>query len=217
MRIVALADLHNNKPEVPDGDVLVVAGDLTWEGRLEQVREVADWFKTLPHKHKVVIAGNHDFCFDRASKRGTQCDDAVKLLQNAGCTYLLDSGCEIDGKKFYGSPWQPWFHNWAFNVQRGGLYVHWNKIPADLDVLIVHGPPYGFGDTTSEGDRVGCSELRHSLEQKKPKHVFFGHIHEDWGQWTMNGGITNLYNCSVGPIHSWRNTRDEGKPVVLDI
>lgn len=217
MRVVAVADLHNNRPYVPDGDVLVVAGDLTWEGKLSQVMQVSKWLKELPHKHKVVIAGNHDFCLDKDSIRGADCNDAVRALQDAGCTYLMDSGCEIDGKKFYGSPWQPWFHDWAFNVQRGQLYVHWNKIPADLDVLVVHGPPYGYGDMITSGERVGCSELTYALEQKKPKHVFYGHIHEDWGQWIMNGGATKLYNCSVGPIHTWRPTRDEGQAVVVDI
>ena len=217
MRVVAIADLHNSQPYIPDGDVLVVAGDLTWEGKLSQVKEVANWFKSLPHQHKVVIAGNHDFCFDKTSKYASQCDDAVKALVDAGCTYLLDSSCEINGKKFYGAPWQPWFHNWAFNVQRGQLYQHWDKIPHDLDVLLVHGPPFGYGDLTTSGERVGCSELLFALEQKKPKHVFYGHIHEDWGYWTINNGVTRLYNCSVGHIYTWQPIRDEGEAIVVDI
>lgn len=216
MRIVALADLHSSKPQVPDGDVLVVAGDLTWEGQLHQVADVAAWFKTLPHKHKVVIAGNHDFSFDKNFDSGTRVKDAVKLLEDVGCTYLMDSGCEIDGKKFYGSPWQPWFHDWAFNVTRGRLHPYWAKIPSDLDVLVVHGPPHGYGDRVMNGDRVGCEELHDALVLKKPKNVFYGHIHEDTGAWTMNGGATNLYNCSIGPIFGW-GTVNSGKPVVVDI
>lgn len=215
MRIVALADLHSSKPQVPDGDVLVIAGDLTWEGKLHQIADVADWLKVLPHKHKVVIAGNHDFCFD--NNFNTHAADAEKMLEDAGCTYLLDSSCEIDGKKFYGSPWQPWFHEWAFNVVRGRLHTYWNQIPNDLDVLVVHGPPFGYGDRVTDGSRVGCEELHEALLQKKPKHVFYGHIHEDWGEWTMNNGLTKLYNCSIGPTFTWKNMRGDGSPIVVDI
>jgi len=217
MRIIAIADVHNQQVHVPDGDVLVVAGDLTGSGTLTQIKQVAAWLKTQSHKHKVIIAGNHDFCLDKDSKYGALVPEAVKALQDAGCTYLMDSGCEIEGKKFYGSPWQPWFHDWAFNVHRGNLHVHWNKIPNDLDVLLVHGPPLGYGDLTVHGERVGCSELLRALEQKKPKHVFYGHIHEDTGTWTVNNGQTNLHNCSVGPIHHWNSSANPGLPVVLDI
>ncbi len=215
MRIVALADLHNSKPSVPDGDVLVIAGDLTHQGKLEQVTDVADWLKVLPHKHKVIIAGNHDFCFDK--NFSPHVNDAVKMLTDVGCTYLMDSSCEIDGKKFYGSPWQPWFHDWAFNVIRGRLHTYWKQIPDDLDVFLVHGPPHGYGDKVTSGDRVGCEELYSALLQKKPKHVFYGHIHEDTGMWTINNGLTNLYNCSVGPIYTWGNTHSNGKPMIVDI
>ena len=218
MRLVGLADIHNDIDiPVPDGDILAVSGDLTYRGRIEEVEVVAQWLGKLPHKHKVVIAGNHDFCFDTSSKVGQRFSVmATQMLTDAGCIYLKDSGCEIEGLKFYGSPWQPWFHNWAFNVYRGDLHHHWSKIPNDLDVLLVHGPPFGYGDRTTNGDRVGCEELLEALKTKQPKYVFYGHIHEDTGMWRMNDGKTLLYNCSVGPIYHW-NAPEGGSPVVVDI
>lgn len=193
MRLVAIADLHSQTPVLPEGDILTISGDLTWRGNLQELEKVCAWLKAQPHKHKVIIAGNHDWCFENKTKKAEQ------MVADAGVTYLRDSGCEIEGLKFYGSPWQPWFHSWAFNVQRGSLHLYWDKIPANLDVLLVHGPPFGYGDRTSRGDRVGCEELISALHQKVPKHVFYGHIHEDTGSWRFNEGETMLYNCSIGP------------------
>jgi Icc-related predicted phosphoesterase len=210
MRIVALADLHCQTPDLPDGDVLTISGDLTWRGTLPEMAQVATWIRAQPHKHKVIIAGNHDFCLE--DKHRVQ--QAELMLGGNGIVYLRDQGITLDGKTFYGSPWQPYFHNWAFNVHRGSLSYYWDKIPANLDVLLVHGPPFGYGDRLHNGDRVGCEEMVDALYSKVPKHVFYGHIHEDVGQWTMNEGETKLYNCSIGP--DWARSKP-GQPVVVDI
>ena len=210
-RIVAMADLHCQTPEIPDGDILILPGDLTWRGNLKELERVCRYLGLLPHKHKIAIAGNHDWCFQQKIHK-----KAEKMLEDVGVTYLKDSGVDILGTKIYGSPWQPEFHAWAFNVNRGDLHHHWDKIPNDLDILVVHGPPYGYGDMTTRGERVGCEELALNLTKTKPKYVFYGHIHEDTGIWSMNNGLTKLYNCSIGPDHSLYG-KDAGKPVVVDI
>ncbi|TAM87114.1 metallophosphoesterase, partial [bacterium] len=112
MRIVCVSDTHqyHSRLNIPDGDVLIHAGDLTMKGDYAAVRGVDAWLANLPHRHKIVIAGNHDFAFE-----GNRY--AAKMLPHA--TYLEDSGVEIDGLLFWGSPWQPWFYDWAFNLQRG--------------------------------------------------------------------------------------------------
>lgn len=212
-RLVAIADLHCDTPDLPEGDILTISGDLTWKGSLEEMAGVAKWLRAQPFKHKIVIAGNHDFCLERKAQR----EEAETMLGGDGIIYLRDNGCEVEGLKFYGSPWQPWYHNWAFNVPRGQLYQYWNKIPANLDVLLVHGPPMGFGDLTAKRERAGCEELLNALYEKVPKNVFYGHIHEDTGSWRFNQGETMLYNCSIGPIFSWLSELSAGKPVVLDI
>lgn len=212
MRLVAIADLHCQTPVLPEGDVLTISGDLTWRGTINELAKVAEWLRKQPHKHKIIIAGNHDFCFENKKR-----EEAETIMGGDGIVYLKDNGITIDGKTFYGSPWQPWFHNWAFNVMRGSLHLYWDKIPANLDVLLVHGPPFGYGDRTSSGDRVGCEELVDALYKKVPKHVFYGHIHEDSGRWTMNEGETKLYNCSIGPTYSWKDEPASCGPVVIDI
>ena len=204
MRIVCISDTHNGKPKVPDGDILIHAGDLTMNGTFMEIVKVGDWLRELPHKHKVVIAGNHDFLFEKD----------INLAKNAlgpGLTYLQDSDSEIEGLKFYGSPWTPRFFDWAFNVDRGQLYRKWNLIPEGLDVLITHGPPAGILDKNAPawgGIHVGCTELYDAVKLVRPKLHVFGHIHESNGRLDQDGTI--FVNAAVG-------YRLEHKAVVVDL
>lgn len=178
MRMIAISDTHCKLSDIdlPDGDVLVHAGDATMSGRYHEVYEFASVMARLPHRHKIFVAGNHDLGFQ------DQPEKFESLLKEAGIVYLRDSSITIDGIKFYGSPWQPEFYNWAFNLPRGpALGAVWSKIPGDVDVLITHGPPHGVLDYVPRGERVGCEELLAAVIEKKPKYHIFGHIHEGYG------------------------------------
>lgn len=179
--LVAMADTHGYHPrDVPEGDVLILAGDLTRTGSLDEVAELNDYLAALPHRHKLVVAGNHDWCFQ------LQPQEARALLTAA--TYLEDEAVVLEGVKFYGSPWQPWFFDWAFNLPRGPeLAAVWARIPEDTDVLVTHGPPLGFGDRTRREQRVGCEDLLNRVRVVRPKLHLFGHIHEDPGVWHEGG------------------------------
>ena len=190
VKIVAIADTHGRHEEVgvPEGDILVHAGDVTNAGSLEELDAFNDFLSSLPHPHKIVIAGNHDFCFERERI------DAERILTNA--TYLHDSDVTIHGIRFYGSPWQPKFMEWAFNLPRGeALAEKWKLIPEDTDILITHSPPFGFGDLTRHGEQVGCKDLRDRVSQIRPRVHIFGHIHEDAGIWKDDGMV--VVNASV--------------------
>lgn len=192
MKLVAVADTHNEHDalNIPEGDVFIHAGDLTTRGTLMELQKVADWMRALPHRHKIVIAGNHDFWIQSNRTRV-----ASELFH--GLTYLEDDEVTLDGVRFYGSPWQPWFHDWAFNLQRGpAIDAVWKKIPEGIDVLITHGPPMGYGDLVYRGERVGCEDLLRHLPRIGAKVHFFGHIHEDRGQWVH--GKTRIVNCTTG-------------------
>lgn len=200
MRIVAVADTHGYEVDLgalPEGDVLVHAGDLCRRGTLQELATVADWLRALPHRHKIVVAGNHDFCFQG------QAAAAVAMLGDE-CIYLRDSGVALEGVRFWGSPWQPRFFDWAFNLDRGPeLAEVWARIPNTTDVLITHGPPRGYGDTTWDGRREGCDDLLVAVERVKPALHFFGHIHEDRGVWQR--GASTLVNattseCTLPPM-----------------
>jgi len=177
MRLVLISDTHQRHDDlvVPAGDVLVHAGDFCTRGREGEVIRFNTWLGVQSHRHKVVIAGNHDFLFEREPAI------ARSLLTHA--TYLEDSGVVIDGVRFWGSPWQPRFFDWAFNLDRGApLREKWERIPSDIDVLIVHGPPRNILDRTWRGDAVGCDDLRLAVERVRPKLFVCGHIHEAYGE-----------------------------------
>ena len=187
MRIVCISDTHNEvmTEPIPDGDILIHAGDATIRGKIREVARFAQWFNSLPHKYKVFVPGNHDFLYERDRNIA---DTFVKSLQ--------DELIQIEGLKIYGSPWQPEFYNWAFNLPRGEpLREIWSKIPDDVDLLITHGPPFGILDANLSGEHVGCEDLLERVKKIKPKIHIFGHIHEGYGQTEIDG--TTFINASI--------------------
>jgi predicted phosphohydrolase len=202
MRIVAVADTHlfHGDLDVPDGDVFVHAGDMCRGGDLDELQRNAEWIAGLPHRHKVIVAGNHDWAFVY--------EPAAARLAFASMTYLQDAEATIDGIRFYGSPWQPEFHSWAFNLPRGpALAAVWAKIPQGIDVLVTHSPPAGIGDRAPFGGRTGCADLLARISVLRPRLHLFGHIHQDGGLWER--GATVYAN-----VTTWECER---APTVIDI
>lgn len=192
IRIVCISDTHGQhaKLSVPAGDILIHAGDFAAFGDTPiEIIDFNQWLGTLPHRHKVVIAGNHDWMFERHPGA------ARELLTNA--IYLENSGTELAGLKIWGSPVQPEFNNWAFNVARGAaIRRYWKMIPASTDVLITHGPPSGILDTAHPTTaHLGCEELAEAVQQIRPRLHVFGHIHSGQGQLTSDE--TLYVNASV--------------------
>lgn len=206
MRCIAISDTHgmHNDIQVPDGDVLIHAGDFLGRGKLYELESFNKWLGNLPHKHKIIVAGNHDWCFERDEFL------AREILTNG--LYLQDESVLIDGVEFYGSPWQPEFFNWAFNLPRGRhLREKWNNIPETTQVLITHGPPHGILDLTSHGIHAGCEELRLAVERIKPSYHIFGHIHEGYGSISEFG--CHFINASTNTVRY----RPANPPIVFDI
>lgn len=215
MRIVCISDTHNlhEKIVVPDGDLLIHAGDATINGTEHEIEDFIHWFSELPHKRKVFVAGNHDWLFELNNR------SARLLLANSGIIYLQDSAVEIEGLKIYGSPWQPRFFDWAFNLNRGPeLAEKWKLIPDDTNILITHGPPNGILDVVERKtgpENTGCEALRERVDAIAPNgklkiHVF-GHIHCGYGTETHNGvKFVNASNCDEAymPVQP---------PIVIDI
>lgn len=219
MRLVLISDTHNlnfvrgTPLDVPDGDVLVHCGDATLQGTYSEVADFATWFSKFPHKHKIFVPGNHDWAFYYACKRdGTLTDGMQTMLDKIDWAHvLIDQGVTIDGVKFWGSPWQPEFMGWAFNLPRGlPLKEKWDLIPAGTDVLVTHGPPMGILDRVGR-QHVGCADLLNAVHRVKPQLHAFGHVHAGYG--TMYRWGIEFVNCA---------TADEAyflrhKPVVVDL
>ncbi|MHA2104937.1 MAG: metallophosphatase domain-containing protein [Candidatus Hodarchaeales archaeon] len=207
MKLVFISDTHDLKIKepIPDGDVLVHCGDICGEDSPKTIERFNEWMGSLPHPHKIVIAGNHEIFFERENEH------ARSLMTNV--TYLEDEEVVIDGIKFYGSPWQPWFYDWAYNLPRGEpLRKKWALIPEDTDVLVTHGPPFSILDKNFwENKQTGCRELLKRVMSIRPKIHAFGHIHEGYGTKKIDKTIfVNASICTVfyEPIN---------KPILVEI
>lgn len=204
MKILTISDTHNQHEFIPtkyidnadgDIDILIHAGDMSGSGSRAELTKFFDWFSVLPFKHKIVIAGNHDFFFEQAPQY-----EIESFLSNyPSVIYLNDSGIEIDGYKIWGSPVTPYFHNWAFNRIGDDIKKHWDLIPSDTNILITHGGPknIGFLNTTSrDKEDVGCPYLSEKITELSDLKLFIqGHIHEGYGDYKLND--TLYVNASV--------------------
>lgn len=197
MKITLISDTHNKHNQVtsilPGGDLILHAGDATGMGYKHELQQFMKWYNKLDYTNKVFIAGNHDWGFQEDPEM------TKELLEfYDGLTYLQDNTTEIDGVKIYGSPWQPEFYDWAFNLPRMGweLEQKWADIPSDTDILVTHGPAWGHLDTI-KGMSVplGCELLTERIKVVKPKIHVCGHIHTGYGY--KFDGDTHFFNAAV--------------------
>lgn len=205
MKFVCMADTHelHDYFQVPDGDIYIHAGDFTNLGTKDAIINFNNYLSRLPHRYKIIIAGNHDLMFEKNPKL------AKSLLTK--CIYLYDSAIEIKGIKIYGTPYTPWFHNWAFNLRRGEpLRKKWSLIPENTDILITHGPPLGHGDLVNNSQE-GCEDLLNRIKQLKIKYHIFGHIHEKYG--ITKDGNTIFINAS----NVDENYKPINSPIVFEL
>jgi Icc-related predicted phosphoesterase len=220
MDITFISDTHTKHTELngqlPGGDLLIHAGDIMNSGRnSNDISDFCKWFDGIDnYDHKIFIAGNHDRMFEDTPRKAMEIVNSYKSID-----YLQDDWIEVGNDesmaKIYGSPWQPWFYDWAFNLPKGGpgLYSKWEAIPKDTDILITHGPPQDHLDISGppyNEPHLGCALLREKVDNQPPKIHVFGHIHGSYGYKFHNG--THFINASV------LNERYEqvNKPLTVD-
>lgn len=205
-KIVCISDTHNqhHRLTIPECDILIHAGDHCGHGDNYESTDFMTWFASLDQAaHKIFIAGNHDYPFQGNPLMGEK--NLVKRSIPSNLIYLEDSYCLVEGLKIYGTPWTPYFYDWAFNglefsqgkdnTYKGGpgesacpdadhplLERVYGKIPDDTDVLICHGPPKNILDRTLQGDNVGSIKLLNRIHQlSNLKIMICGHLHESQG------------------------------------
>lgn len=198
MRICAISDVHGkwNKLVIPETDLLISAGDYSFQGESHMVKDYHTWLNKQNAKYIISVQGNHETWVEKNW-------DEAKTIALTACprVHFIDEGLvEIEGLKIYGSAITPWFHNWAWNRNRGeDIKRHWDRIPNDINVLITHGPAYGILDEVEryEGhiEHVGCEELGLAIQRLKPQVHICGHIHKAHGYKRI--GETDYYNVSI--------------------
>ncbi len=195
MKIVAISDTHSNHNDLilPECDLLLHSGDITYFSKkgMQEVVDFLTWFHNQPAKNKVFIAGNHDILFEKE-------ESFFRTVIPPGITYLNDEMVTIEGVNIWGSPYTPWFHDWAFNRRRGAeIKKHWDLIPDNTDILLTHGPAYGILDMSANGN-VGCQDLLSAINRVMPRIHCFGHIHQKAHKSVeINGKIIEFYNAAM--------------------
>ena len=214
MRITFISDTHTKHNQIsndlPGGDIIIHAGDFMNSGYTwEEIYPFLKWYDDLDNYNtKIFIAGNHDRLFEDRNQEARGLLTGYKTID-----YLQDETIIVNNAKIYGSPWQPEFYNWAFNLPRNGedLREKWFNIPNSTDILITHGPPFGHLDITPYGNlNVGCELLRVRLDSLKPKIHVFGHVHSGYGYKFHEG--THFINAAVLN----ERYRYENKPITID-
>lgn len=210
MKICCISDTHGFLPDIPDCDLLLIGGDILPLRIQSDLFCSRQWLNTNfsewmgGHAKRFIrtafIAGNHDFLFEKE-----KCNCPLHW------GYLQDSGKEMYGKRIWGTPWQPYFGGWAFNLYEKDLVEKWGLIPKKTDILMVHGPPYKCGDQTNYLENVGSPSLRDRIKVVKPKLVVTGHIHSGYGIYDLDGTV--VVNASLMD----EDYKLVNKPVVIEI
>lgn len=245
MKVVLISDTHNRHkhlstkglgPILPEGDLLIHAGDFTGTGQKGEVQSFVKWLVEQSKNYTygiVFIAGNHDRSFDTRffeeyenydfwdtetyQKKPSWLYSFISTLKlnTPRITYLENEEVVINGYKIWGSPVTPWFHGdrWAFNKHRGPeISEVWDQIPQDTDIVVTHGPvAYKLDYIPRSQEYVGCEDLRKAMDRVKPMLHVSGHIHESYG---IERGQDTLYVnasiCNAAYV-------PENKPIVVEL
>lgn len=214
MKITCVSDLHGHYPELPGGDLLILAGDYTKSDQPKEYLQFGNWLREQPYRKKVFIGGNHDNLLEGPKL-------AIHSNMTDGVCYLSDSGTEFEGLKIWGSPWTKWFHGVnpkckAFMLgSETKLYKKFSLIPDDVDILVTHSPPFTILDKTVRDEQVGSTSLlAHHIPRLRPKLWVFGHIHEAYGQ---AGGYTWNNTRYVNASHVNERYEPVNEPITVEI
>lgn len=191
LRFVVISDTHariGTDFSLPEGDILIHCGDFSMKGSTEELRAFISSLSHWQFRHKIVIAGNHDYTFDphfcsTSHSHSLHYNEGIKRELARYCTYLEDSGVELYGYRLWGTPWVPKHTKTAFSLPEGSpdLRAKRDLIPSNTDILITHGPVYGFNDLTADNKSAGCLLLLEALQRVRPLIHLCGHIHEGHG------------------------------------
>lgn len=204
VRVVCISDTHelHRELDVPNGDLLIHAGDFTFWNHASKIQDFNDWLGELPHPYKVLIPGNHDRAFNQDPKWRAKITNGILLINEA---------VTLCGLRIWGSPvtCDDAAYGHTQSEERASLYA---TIPKDTDILITHGPPYGILDHEKGSDRKqGCPELRKAVVRVKPRLHVFGHVHTAYG--VMPTKSTLFVNAALLGLEGDL----ENRPIVMDI
>lgn len=212
VKILCISDLHGFTPKLQQSDIILHAGDIcpTIDHSIPFQRSwletnFTSWVRNLDCKHFIYCAGNHDWVYydNHSHNHKSFIDKAGFTVESSKRIYLENAFVEVEGLKIWGSPWQNWFYDWAFNAHEPELEIIYSKIPNDVDIIVSHGPPFGYGDLAPRykagksigSENAGSKALLSAIDRINPKLVVTGHIHSGYGVYQYKN--TKIVNASL--------------------
>jgi uncharacterized protein len=191
VRLLAFSDLHRDLDQAQnlaerssEADAVIAAGDFA--SIHEGLEETIEALKPISVP-TVLVPGNNET------------EDALRAACEGWETanVLHGQAAEIDGTQFFGLgagiPITPW--DWSFDLDEQQAGERLAACP-EGPVLVVHSPPKGHCDTSSNGDHLGSQAILDAIEAKRPPLAVCGHIHEAWGAEDEIGPTTVI---NLGP------------------
>ena len=195
MRIAVISDTHGRLNwDIPSCDVFIHVGDITGGGSLQETAVFANKLRERMDspegpEHAIIVPGNHDECFELFPE--------PTLALFGPCVHvLLHESLVLDGVLFFGSPWTPPFMQWHFMAPEQRLAAMYEAMPAEVDVLATHGPPYGVLDPGWQAAHVGSTALASAISVRNVQHHVFGHLHAAGGR-MLQQEHTTFYNVAA--------------------
>ncbi|KIH92333.1 phosphoesterase [Sporothrix brasiliensis 5110] len=215
--VVCISDTHNHQPRLPDGDVLIHAGDLTQSGSFIELEETLAWLRRQTHAVKIVVAGSHGVLLDEANRGQREEDERqhralhwgdIVYLENDETTVTCPNGRRL---RVYGSPLSPRHGNWAFQYPRAhDVWAQRTPPIPGTDVLITHSPPHAHLDR-----QLGCVHLLRTIWRVRPRLHVFGHVHDGAGtEWVQFDALQSAYEKTVLENGCLRNMLNLGRVLV---
>eukprot|EP00656_Telonema_subtile_P015864 TRINITY_DN1834_c0_g1_i2.p1 TRINITY_DN1834_c0_g1~~TRINITY_DN1834_c0_g1_i2.p1 ORF type:complete len:259 (-),score=51.71 TRINITY_DN1834_c0_g1_i2:120-896(-) len=191
VRVVCCSDTHGNHRDllIPPGDVFIHAGDFTSFGKREHAEDFNTWLGELPHKHKLVVNGNHEHNAEWKTDAQNILSNAVFLRGEKHTVQVGDQQVTVFGTDFF----------WPMKTPN----PYYDLIPEDVDLLVCHGPVRGYVD-----GGTGCQTMLQHVERVSPRLVVSGHIHDAHGVATGVGRVggtvfVNAANARSGQQMGW--------------
>ena len=211
MKIVAISDMHGYLKDIPECDLLIIAGDISPLRIQSDTAKMLGWLEDdfMPWLERqfcqkvVLVAGNHDFIFetDGIQEEVTRIFD----MYSSWFTYLENETVKIDIDdheiSIFGTPYCSTFGNWPFMYEDDLLVDFFKEIPSKVDIIVSHDAPYGTSDVCSEGiakykGHIGNKPLTEALKNVEFKYLLHGHLHtSNHEAEELNGGL--VYNVSL--------------------
>ncbi|KAH7135151.1 Metallo-dependent phosphatase-like protein [Dendryphion nanum] len=218
--VVCISDTHNYISSIPDGDILIHAGDLSQLGTVPELQAQIDWLDSLPHRTKIVIGGNHDSWLDPGARALLDENWAAGTVDWKSLIYLQDRLCAVDvpfpdemvtrKTTVYGSPWVPKVGGndryYAFQYPRFESISWWRKkVPSHTEILVTHAPPRNYLDAAHGVTHMGCDGLLKELWRSKPRLHVFGHIHSGRGRMVLRWDIAQAAYERACERNRWKS------------